>query len=137
MALWVAAGGRGINVWIKGRGNTAVKLKQERRGHRAGDYVGGGKAKRLISPSQYHQEGVRVVAAESWVRISSGVDYAVFIAVMQQKVAGGGLLGVKDGSSTNNGEDIYGSGGGKGCVSGREDVGGGGGVGDGGVGIHG
>ena len=36
------------NVWIKGRGNTAVKLKQGRRGRgggRAGDYVGGGRAK--------------------------------------------------------------------------------------------
>ena len=41
-------GREGINILIKGRDNTAVKLKQGRRGHgggRAGDYVGGGRAK--------------------------------------------------------------------------------------------
>ena len=46
----------------------------------------------------------------------------------------GGCLGVRDGGSGRDGEDIYGSGGaGKGCGSGREGVGGGGG---GGVGVH-
>ena len=111
----------GINIWIKGRGNTAVKLKQGRRGRgggRAGDYVGGGRAKGLIPPSQLHQEGGRVATAASWVHISGGVDYAVTV----QNVGGGGLLGMRDGGSGSGGDDIYGSGGMKGCVSGREDV---------------
>ena len=63
------------------------------------------------------------------MRISSGVYYAVFNAVTLQNVGGGGLLGVRDGGSGSDGEDIYGSGGGKGCVCGREDVGGSVGVG--------
>ena len=117
----------GINIRIKGRGNTAIKLKQGRRrcgGGRAGVYVWGERANRLVLPSQFHQEGGRVAAAALWERISSGVDYAVTL----QNVGGGGLLGMRDGGSGSNGEDIYGSGSGKGCVSGREDVGGGVGV---------
>ena len=72
------------------------------------------------------------------MRISSGVGYGVFIAVNLQAFGGGGLLGVREGGSRRDGEDIYGSGGGKGCVSGREDVGGGRGISssDSGVGIH-
>ena len=41
--LMGSCGTEGISVWIKGRDNTAVKLKQGRRGRgggRAGDYVG-------------------------------------------------------------------------------------------------
>ena len=118
-----------MNVWIKGRGNTAVKpLKQGRRGRRgdrAGNYVGGGRGERLVTPSQFYQEGGRVAAAALWVRISSGVDYTVFIAVTLQNVSGGGLLGVRDSGSGIDGEDIYGSVCGKDCVSGREDVSGG------------
>ena len=57
------------------------------------------------------------------MHIGSGVDYAVFIAVTRQNVGDGELLGVRDGDSGSDGEDIYGSGcGGKGCVSGREDI---------------
>ena len=44
-------------MWIKGGGNTGVKLKQGQRGRlggRAGDYIGGGREKRLVSPSQFH-----------------------------------------------------------------------------------
>ena len=125
----------GINIWIKGRGNTAVKLKQGRRGRgggRAGDYVGGGRAKGLIPPSQLHQEGGRVATAASWVHISGGVDYAVTV----QNVGGGGLLGMRDSGSGSGGDDIYGSGGMKGCVSGREDVRGCVGGVDGGVGVY-
>ena len=71
------------------------------------------------------------------MRISSGVGYAVFIAVTLQNVGGGGLLSVRDGGSGREGEGIYGSGAGKGSVSRREGVGGvgGGSVGDG-VGVH-
>ena len=69
-----------------------------------------------------HQEGGRVATAASWVHISGGVYYAVTV----QNVGGGGLLGMRDGGSGSGGDDIYGSGGMKGCVSGREDVGGGG-----------
>ena len=76
-------------------------------------------------PSQFHQEGGRVAAAASWVRISIGVDYAVFIAVTLQNVGSGWLLSMRDGGSGSDGEDIYGSGDGKGCVSSREDNGGG------------
>merc|ERR1712049_30205 len=148
MVKWVKRGGislggfmgccrrEGINIWIKGRGNTAVKLKQGRRGRgggRAGDYVGGGRAKGLIPPSQLHQEGGRVATAASWVHISSGVDYAVTV----QNVGGGGLLGMRDGGSGSGGDDIYGRGGMKGCVSRREDVRGGVGVGSGGGGVGG
>ena len=50
------------------------------------------------------------VAAAAWVRISSGVDYAI----MLQNVGSSGLLGVRDGSSGSDGEDIHGSSGGKG-----------------------
>ena len=77
-------GREGINVWIKGRGNTAVKLKQGRSGRggvTAKDYVGGGRAKRLFTPSQFHQEGGRVASAALLVRISSSIGYEVFIAV--------------------------------------------------------
>ena len=78
-----------------------------RGGGRARDYVGGGRAKRLFSPSQFHQQGGRVAAVASWVRISCGVGYAVFIALMLQNVGGG-----------------------------REDVGGGGLGGGGDIGVH-
>ena len=44
----VAAGERGLTFGLRG----------EWRGRgRAGDYVGGGREERLISPSQFHQEG--------------------------------------------------------------------------------
>ena len=133
--VWVALGfaaAEGFNVWIKRRGNTAVKLKQGRRGRgggRAGDYVGGGRGERLGSPSQFHQEVGRVASAALWVLISSGVDFAIFIAVTLQNVGGSGLLGVRDSGSASDGEDIYGSSGGKGCIISREDVGGGAGSG--------
>ena len=98
--------------------------------------VGGGRVKRLFSPSQFHQEGGRVAVAASRVRISSDVDYAVFIAIALQNVGVGGLLGVREGDSGRDGEDIYGSGGGKGCISIREEVCGGGiGGRDGGIGV--
>ena len=87
-------GREGIKIWIKGRGNTVVKLKQGQRGRGGGtarDYVGGGRAKRLFLPSQFHQEGGRVAVVASWVHISSGVGYAVFIAIMLQNVGGGWL----------------------------------------------
>ena len=70
------------------------------------------------------------------MRISSGLGYAALIAVTLQNVGGGGLLGMRDGGSGRDREDIYGSGGGKGCVSGREDVGGGSGIGGGSVGVY-
>ena len=49
-----------IKVWIWGRANTAVQLKQGRRGQRgermAGDYNGGGRGERPVSIPQLHQE---------------------------------------------------------------------------------
>ena len=48
-----------INICIKGRGNTAVKLRQGRRGRgggRAGDYVGGGRAKEEKRGSWWEEE---------------------------------------------------------------------------------
>ena len=74
------------------------------------------------------QRGGRVAAAVLWVRISSSIDYAVFIAVMLLNVSGCRLLRLRDRVSRSDGEDIYGSGGGKGCISSREDVVGGGSV---------
>ena len=65
-----------------------------------------------------HQEGGRVAAAASWVYISGGVTYAVTV----QNVGGGRFLGKRDGGSESGGDDIYSSGGMKGCASGREDV---------------
>ena len=62
----------------------------------------------------------------SWVCISSCVDFSVFVTVTLQNVCGGGLLCVRDSSSGSDGEEIYGSSSGKGCVSSRE-----GGIGDG------
>ena len=55
-----------------------------------------------------------------------------------QTVGRGRLLGMRDSGSGSDGEDIYGSSGGKGCVCGREDVGGsvGGGCIDGGIGVQ-
>ena len=119
-------------------------MRQGRRGRgggRAGDYVGGGRAKGLVPPSQLHQEGGRVAAAASWVHISGGVNYAVTV----QNVGGGRFLGKRDGGSESGGDDIYSSDGMKGCASGREDVRGcvvvgcvgGGGVDGGGVGLDG
>ena len=63
-------------------------MRQGRRGRgggRAGDYVGGGRAKGLVPPSQLHQVGGRVAAAASWVHTSGGVNYAVTV----QNVGGG------------------------------------------------
>ena len=65
-----------------------------------------------------HQEGRRVAAAASWVRISGGVGKAITV----QDVGGSVLLGMRDGGSGSNGDDIFGSDGGKGFVSSREDV---------------
>ena len=54
---------------------------------------------------------------------SSGVDYAVFIAITLQNIGGGVRLhGVRVVGSGSDGEDIYGSG--KGYISGSEHVGG-------------
>ena len=86
--------------------------------------------KRLVLPSKFHQEGGRVAEATSWVRMSSGNEYTVFFDVTLQNVGCGGLLGLRNGSSGSNGEDIYGSSGGKECISGREDICGCGGRGD-------
>ena len=44
------------------------------------------------------------------MRISSSIDYAVTL----QNVGGGGVLGMRNSGSGNNGEDIYGRGSGKG-----------------------
>ena len=49
--------------------------------------------------------------------LGEGKDYAFFIAVTLQNVGGSGLLGVRDSGSGSDGEDIHGSGGGKGCLS--------------------
>merc|ERR1711860_485560 len=62
--------------------------------------------------------GGRVAAAASWVHTSGGVNYAVTV----QNVGGGRFLGKRDGGSESSGDDIYSSGGMKGCASGREDV---------------
>ena len=63
-------------------------------------------AKRLFSPSQFHQEWGRVAASASRVRISSGVDNAVFIAIRLQNVNVSGLLVIRDGSRGSNWEDM-------------------------------
>ena len=57
----------------------------------------------------------------SWVCISSCVDFSIFVTVTLQNVCGGGLLCVRDSSSGSDGEEIYGSSSGKGCVSSRDD----------------
>ena len=76
-------------------------------GGRAGDYVGGGRRERLVSPAQFHQEGGRVAAVALWVRISSGIDYAVFITVTLQNLGSSGLLGVRDGGRERRGRHLW------------------------------